>query len=149
MTATCFSCHKKLSTFTKRGDKKILIRAGYKPLLEMSDVDVLCQDCLDQIKKTQEKGRGYKEQVSIGWQVFITFIFPLYTFWRIEKLTKAFLYNLIFSGGIMLYALGVIFSDPDNLNKYLLSSSSYRFYLLEMRSTDKYVRIRSHPLCHC
>lgn len=115
MSSTCFGCHKKLSTFIKRGDKKIIIRAGYQPMQEMSDMDVLCQDCLDQIKKTQEKGRVHKERVSIGWQVFITLIFPVYSFWRIEKFTRWFLYSLLIVGGGILSGLGVtLVTDPDS-----------------------------------
>lgn len=101
----CFSCHKKLRIFSHRGDKKDVLRAGYQPPTGISDGDKLCQNCLDQIKLTQERGKTFKKRISVGGQIVWCFIFPLAAFLEIEKATKYLLYKI----GMSIPTLGLAF----------------------------------------
>ena len=58
----CFTCHKKLNVFSAQGNKKFIIRNGYIPPDNMTEHDTLCQSCLDEIKRTQTRGKNMDEK---------------------------------------------------------------------------------------
>lgn len=101
MGTDCFFCKKKIGLFKPRANKKQIIHAGYTLPDDMSDKDSLCQECLNEIKKTQIQGKDLNKQFSVVGQIvlclipFFHYILQSYAFIRINKFRKFLVYFLI------------------------------------------------------
>ena len=126
----CFSCHKELGSFSKRGNKKDIVRAGYQPNEEMSDTDVLCQNCLEQFGKTQERGKRRGERSGMAGQIVVGFIFPLIAFWRIGRAGDFILRWLAFSGVFLGVGITLMFLGEDNESLMTVGVSMFLFWYI-------------------
>lgn len=54
MATFCFECKRKIGTFGARETKKMIISSGGFPPENMGEKDVLCDDCLEPIRKSME-----------------------------------------------------------------------------------------------
>lgn len=98
---TCFTCKKKIGMLKSRGSKKDVIHAGYVTPESMTDHDRLCQSCLDEIKRTQVQGKKIIDKIGVTGQIilclipFFHLILQVYSFHRIQKVTRYAMYSAI------------------------------------------------------
>lgn len=75
--------------------------------------DNLCQNCLNEIRKTQTRDKRTSLGLSVGWQIFLClvpflhYILQAYSFYRIKKLRKYLIYFIIIHApAIVLLVIG-------------------------------------------
>ncbi|MEX0862689.1 hypothetical protein [Nitrosopumilus sp.] len=117
MNSSCYNCKKSIGKIQRRGTIKDIIRSGYKHPEGMLDTDNLCQECCDEIRRTQTQGQKMNERVSLAWQIVLCLIFSPAAFWRINKLQKFLIYFLIIIFGVtpLIIVLGFVFEESNRM----------------------------------
>lgn len=105
--ASCFGCNKKLEFFDKRANKKLILKAGGILPEGMSDNDVLCDECLEPIRKTmQEVGVLPRRKLGSGWvyvlPIFFSIIGGLIVYFALRNRDPKLAKNCLNLGFIML-----------------------------------------------
>jgi hypothetical protein len=114
MVTNCYSCKKEIGFFKPRGTTEDITRAGYKPPEGMLEHDRLCQECLDEIRRTQTQGQKWGKGVNMAVQIILCLVIPIVAFYRIRKTQKFLAYwGIIIGISIAFMIIPTIIAEDD------------------------------------
>jgi len=78
MATFCFECKREMGTFEARANKKMIIsRGGFQPE-NMGENDVLCDDCLEPIRKSMEPIKTSQQKDSKERPTRLLYLVPIF-----------------------------------------------------------------------
>lgn len=122
--------------------KKEILRNGWQTPENMTNHDKICKPCLQELKKSQTRGKTYGKAVSMSWQFILAVIAPGLASLRISRWRKWMLYGGLPRYGIIFTAFVVYVLIVDSLDSignsfamwiiiiFMFIGSPHEYYLI-------------------